>query len=226
MKKKIINYIFLLISIGILILLFYFFKNIIFDIVKYAKENNEEAIRKVLTDHGIFGMITVCMVEALQMVVVFLPAEFIQLAAGISYPPLIAILLCDFGVFLGASIIYLLVNVLNYDLALLSKSSKRINEISKKKSKGRGTQSLMYVLFVLPIVPFGAICYFGSSSKMSYRRYILTCVTGVIPSIFSSIFQTSPVGPLPYDGGSIIIASYFLPRLISRSMNFLQSSTI
>ena len=189
MKKKIINYILLLISIGILILLFYFFKNIIFDIVKYAKENNEEAIRKVLTDHGIFGMITVCMVEALQMVVVFLPAEFIQLAAGISYPPLIAILLCDFGVFLGASIIYLLVNVLNYDFALLSKSSKRINEISKKKSKGRGTQSLMYVLFVLPIVPFGAICYFGSSSKMSYRRYILTCVTGVIPSIFSSILM-------------------------------------
>lgn len=189
MKKKIINFILLLISIGILILLFYFFKNIIFDIIKYAKENNEEAIRKVLTDHGIFGMITVCIVEALQMVVVFLPAEFIQLAAGISYPPLIAILLCDLGVFLGASIIYLLVNVLNYDFALLSKSSKRINEISKKKSKGRGTQSLMYVLFILPIVPFGAICYFGSSSKMSYRRYILTCVTGVIPSIFSSILM-------------------------------------
>ena len=60
-------------------------------------------------------MITLFIVEALQMVVVFLPAEFIQLAAGISYPPLIAILLCDLGVFLGASIIYLLVNVLNYD---------------------------------------------------------------------------------------------------------------
>ena len=45
----------------------------------------------------------------------------------------------------------------------------------------------MYLLFFLPIVPFGAVCYFGSSSKISYRRYILTCVTGVIPSILSSL---------------------------------------
>ena len=59
--------------------------------------------------------------------------------------------------------------------------------MSKKTSGKGGIQALMYVLFVMPVVPFGAICYFGSSMKMSYRRYILTCVTGVIPSILSSI---------------------------------------
>lgn len=41
----------------------------------------------------------------------------------------------------------------------------------------------------------------------------------------SSIFHVSPFGPLPYDGGSIIIASYLLPRLISLSTNLTQSST-
>ena len=45
----------------------------------------------------------------------------------------------------------------------------------------------MYFLFVTPIIPFGAICYFASSRKISYRRYILTCATGVVPSIVTSI---------------------------------------
>ena len=44
--------------------------------------------------------------------------------------------------------------------------------------------------------------------------------------IFSSIFHISPFGPLPYEGGSMMIASYLLPRLISLSTNFTQSSTI
>src|SRR3712207_3052234 len=42
----------------------------------------------------------------------------------------------------------------------------------------------------------------------------------------SSIFQTSPLGPLPYEGGSIIIASYLFPRLTSLSTNLNTSSTI
>ena len=44
--------------------------------------------------------------------------------------------------------------------------------------------------------------------------------------MLSSIFQISPLGPRPYEGGSMMMASYLLPRLISRSTNFVQSSTI
>src|SRR5690606_31826016 len=46
------------------------------------------------------------------------------------------------------------------------------------------------------------------------------------PYILSSIFQSSPFGPLPYEGGSMITASYFLPLLISRATNFTTSSTM
>ena len=45
---------------------------------------------------------------------------------------------------------------------------------------------LMYLLFITPIVPFGAICYYGSSTDISYKRYMLTVSTGVIPSIITS----------------------------------------
>ena len=47
----------------------------------------------------------------------------------------------------------------------------------------------MYFLFVTPIIPFGAICYYASNKKISYGRYIFTCATGVIPSIVTSILM-------------------------------------
>ena len=187
MSKKRYKIAFFILTLGIVALLFFFFRNIILDVIKYAKDKNTEAISGVLKEYGIFGTIAIIVIEALQMVVVFIPAEFIQIASGISYNPLIAFILCDLGVFLGATIIYVLVNVFRMDQSFMSKHNKKINKMSKKTSKKGGIQALMYILFVMPVVPFGAICYFGSSMKLSYRRYILTCVTGVIPSILSSI---------------------------------------
>ena len=53
-------------------------------------------------------------------------------------------------------------------------------------NKEKKVWMLMYLLFITPIIPFGAICYFGSSTDIRYRRYILTVATGVIPSIVTS----------------------------------------
>ena len=133
-------------------------------------------------------MITVVLIQALQMVVVFISAEFIQISASISFPWYISVILLDFGVFIGANLIYLLVRAFKFDGSMFSKSSDKINDMVKRdKKKNRNAQSLMAILLVTPIVPFGAACYYGASSKMSYRRYILTSVLGVIPSIFTSL---------------------------------------
>ena len=189
MKKRNLQKAFIVITTIIcLTLLFFFFKDIIFDLIKYEKEGNEAAINALLKDKGIFGMATVVMVQALQMVVVFISAEFVQISCGISFHWLISILLLDLGVFLGASIIYVLVNALKFDSSIFSKSTDKITDLANRNKKANRTaQSLMYILFVTPIIPFGAICYYGAASKMSYRRYILTAVTGVLPSIITSI---------------------------------------
>ena len=63
----------------------------------------------------------------------------------------------------------------------------------------------------------------GRKSGLSQSSWLQSFMNGWI---FSSIFHISPFGPLPYEGGSMIIASYLLPRRISLSTNFTQSSTI
>ena len=40
---------------------------------------------------------------------------------------------------------------------------------------------LLYFLFIMPLIPFGAICYYASGKKLRYAPYIRTVATGVIP---------------------------------------------
>lgn len=185
MKKLNKHKIFILImALLTLVLLLFFFKEIIFEIIRCYLKDDYEGAKQLLTDKGIFGFLAIIIVEALQMVVVFISAEFIQISAGLTYPWYIAWGLCTLGVFFGASIIYALVKLTKFDTSMFKKSSDKITSIS---SKNRSTQFIMYFLFVMPIIPFGAICYYASNTKIKYRRYIFTCVTGVIPSILTSI---------------------------------------
>lgn len=174
-----------IITIITLVLLFFFLKNIIVEIIKLQIKNDTNGIKELLSDKGWFGYLSIILVEAMQMVVVFISAEFIQISAGISYPWYLAVPLCSCGIFLGSTIIYLLCTLTKFDSSIFKKSADKINEYTRKSNN---VQLLMYILFVMPVIPFGAICYFGSNSKISYKRYIFTCLTGTIPSILTSIF--------------------------------------
>lgn len=191
-KQRIIERIVILsVALIVLTLLVFFLKDIFFPFIKLEIHKDIDGAKELLRSKGWLGFITVSLVEALQMVVIFIPAEFIQLSSGMSYPWWLAIILCDFGVILGSSIIYFLVNLFKFDGDIFNKGSK----ISKyeKQSKVNNAIVLTYVLFIMPIIPFGAICYWLSNKKIPYWKYVLVCATGVIPSICTSIFMGAAV---------------------------------
>ena len=188
-KSKLISKIIIvLLTITIILLVAYLFKNIILEILRLTKADDEAEIKEFMKEEGWIGYVTVVVVEALQMFVVFFPAELIQVPAGLSFPFWVALLICDLGICIGASIIYYLVNVLKVSNNLNDKKERKIEQIAKISS-GKKIQILMYFLFVTPLIPFGLVCSYASSKKISYRRYILTVATGVIPSIVTSIFM-------------------------------------
>ena len=176
-----------LISVILIICLFAFFlKDILVPFIKLEAANDMDGAKELLRSKGILGFFAVALIEALQMVVIFIPAEFIQISSGLSYPLWLAVLLCDLGVCLGATIIYVLVRTFKFKNDTYEKKKKTIDALDKKNKKSKSTMLLLYFLFLMPLIPFGAICYYGSSTKLGYKKYILTVATGVIPSILTS----------------------------------------
>ena len=181
----------LLVALCVIGLLVFFMSTVFFPFIKLEIAQDFDGAKALLAEKGFLGFATVSLIEALQMVVIFIPAEFIQLTSGMSYPWWLAIILCDIGVIIGSSIIYLLVNLFNFS----GNTFNRSNRIERyvRMSKNKSTIILMYLLFIMPIIPFGAICYFGSSKKVPFHKYLLTCATGVIPSICTSILMGTAV---------------------------------
>lgn len=186
MKRKNLEKIFIgLALIAIIVLFVCFFKDILVPLFSLEFGRNFEEARELLESKGVLGAFCVILIEALQMVIVFVPAEFIQVSSGLSYPFHISLILCDLGVCLGATLIFMLSRICRINSESLRRSTEKIGFLSSKTGS-RSTMVLMYLLFITPIVPFGAICYFGSGTDIRYRRYIFTVATGVIPSIITS----------------------------------------
>ena len=114
---------------SVIIFLFAFFlKDIMIPLIRLEAKHDLGGAHALLADKGLLGALSVILVEALQMVVVFVPAEFIQISAGLAYPLWAAILLCDLGVCLGATIIFALVRFFKLSKPNIS----RFSELFKK----------------------------------------------------------------------------------------------
>lgn len=171
--------------IAIIVLFVCFFKDIMVPLFSMEFGGNFDGARDLLESKGWLGALCVILIEALQMVVVFIPAEFIQVSSGLSYPFHMSLVLCDLGVCLGATLIFLLSRICRIGTDKYARSKQQISAISARTG-GRSVMVLMLLLFITPIVPFGAICYYGSGTDLKYRRYLLTVAVGVIPSIITS----------------------------------------
>ena len=191
MKKRIAV---LLCLMAIIALFAFFLSDILIPLLRMEFHNDVDGARQLLESKGALGAVTVILVEALQMVVIFVPAEFIQISSGLSYPFPIALALCDLGVCLGATMIFILVRTFRYDASGTGGSRKAETMIGRLSARtdSTNTQLMMYLLFVMPVVPFGAISYYGSGTGIRFGRYLFTAATGAIPSIIvSNLIGTS-----------------------------------
>ena len=84
MKKRTQSIIIAAALLAVIALFTFFLKDILVPYVRMEINNDLDGAKELLRSRGVFGFLTVVLVEALQMVVVFIPAEFIQISSGLS----------------------------------------------------------------------------------------------------------------------------------------------
>lgn len=146
----------------------------------FLHDRSNEEIKEMLAGFGWQGYVVITALSTLQVVCTFLPAEPIQVLAGITFSFPVGLLCCMIGIFFGNSLIYALqktygdqmrsffVKKLKLDLKLIIRSSK--------------ATVIIFALYFLPAIPYGMICFLAASMGMSYRRYIAVTVLGALPS--------------------------------------------
>lgn len=185
-KKKIGELIFVGVILGIVILLYTTIIARIAPLFEMDLKEDQDIIKNYLRAFGWKGPATVALLDMLQMIIIIIPAEFLHISAGIAYPIYVMLPVCSFGLFLGASAIFFIVRLLGIRLDFLEKKTGKIQKVVSHINQGTSMQIIMYLLFMTPMIPFGATSYFAATSDISYRRYAFTVITGTIPSILIS----------------------------------------
>ncbi len=138
-------------------------------------------LRDRLMDLGFGGYITITILSMVQVVCTFIPAEPIQVLAGLAFGFPIGLLCCLIGVFLGNSVIFTL--YASFGNRLRNYFVKNLSFDFEKAANSARITAVIFLLYFLPAIPYGMICFFAAGLGMKYHRYILVTLLGAIPSV-------------------------------------------
>ena len=189
-KRKVSKTKIIVAAIGVLLLAAIFLFLLLGDNFRIFKEFfrkgiTQEEIRQIAQEFGWRGIISIGLLSMLQVVMMFLPAEPVQVVAGISYGLGYGMLICLAGVFVGNTIIYVAYKIFG---TRMSEYYSRKIDIDWSSAKTVWSISLVVLLlYVMPAIPYGMICFFAASTGLKYHRYIILTVFGSAPSILIGV---------------------------------------
>ena len=153
-----------------------------FNIIKGALSDKvpAEEAQEQLRQLGTRGHLAVSILSMLQVVLTFMPSEPVQVLSGLAFGIPIGLAACVFGVFLGNTLIFILYKVYGDKLRDYLGSKLDI-DLSRAGASGR-LALFIFILYLLPAIPYGMICFLAASMDMKFTRYTLITIIGTIPS--------------------------------------------
>ncbi|MFT5875913.1 MAG: putative membrane protein YdjX (TVP38/TMEM64 family) [Clostridium sp.] len=149
---------------------------------------NPNILKEVILSYGSFNILVFILMHVIQVVVFFIPGEFIQVAGGYIFGTFLGSILSLMGITLGSIIVYFISN--NYgkplvEKLILKKKVKFFKKILKEGSK----KNVVFMFYLIPGIPKDALAYICGVSNISVKDFFIYSTLGRIPGIFmSSLF--------------------------------------
>lgn len=168
-------------------LLVFLFSGENFDVLKeiFNTNSTKEEIQQSIEKLGFKSYLVVGILAMIQVVFTFIPAEPLHVISGISFGLLKGVAICFVGILLGNTIIYILNKVFGDKLKDFFATNVNFDFNSAKTSKK--IAFIVILLYCLPAIPYGIICFFAASMNMKYPKYILITAIGSIPSLLLDV---------------------------------------
>ncbi len=170
---------FIAIFIGLMVFLFSGDNVLIFKSL-FSEDISREELREQLSKLGVKGYVTIGVLSMLQVVFTFVPSEPVQVLSGMSFGFWKGGAICIAGVVVGNIIIYILYKIYGQKLTEYFENNVEFDfELARTSSK---VTLIILILYVLPAIPYGLICFFAASLNIKFPKYILLTTIGTIPS--------------------------------------------
>lgn len=191
-------------------LLFFLFSGENFNVLKEIFNTNatKEDVQNSIGKLGYRAYFVVIIIAMLQVVFTFIPGEPLHVISGISFGLWKGMLICLIGIILGNTVIYILQKIFGKKLTEFFETN--INVDFAKAGTSKKLALIVIILYCLPAIPYGIICFFAASIGMKYPKYIIITGIGSIPSLFLDV----GLGHIAMSTSWIISISVFVIILI------------
>ncbi|MBZ9633280.1 TVP38/TMEM64 family protein [Clostridium sp. FP1] len=148
---------------------------------------NPNILKEVIRSYGNFSILVFILMQVIQVVVFFIPGEFIQVAGGYIFGTFLGGIISLMGITLGSIVVYFISN--NYgkllvEKLILNKKVKFFRKILKAGSK----KFVVFIFYLVPGIPKDALAYICGVSDISFKDFFIYSTLGRIPGIFISSY--------------------------------------
>lgn len=135
---------------------------------------------------GAWGPIAYLLALAAQVVVVPIPGTLFPPVGALAFGPWPALVLSLAGLALGSALVFLVARRWGRPVAVRLAGAERIRRYEAVIS-ARGSL-LLWLIFLLPLLPDDAVCALAGLSSISFRRFMLIATVGRIPAVAAGVF--------------------------------------
>ena len=168
-------------------------------IAMLSAPEGQESFKAWVNGIGFLGWLATLGIQLIQIFIAFIPGEPVELMMGYVWGPWLGTFTCLLGIFIGTSVIFMLVKKFGQPFvrkAVRSKDLSRFSFLSDPIKR----DSVVFILFFIPGTPKDALTYIVPLFPMNAFKYLLISTFARIPSVITSTVL----------GGSLADGNYIL----------------
>jgi len=172
-----------------------------------------ESVNAFLDRYQTAGVFIYIGLQIFQIVLSFIPGQFIQFAGGYAYRFWLGYLLSMIGIFFGTILTYYIAKVLGRDAIHLILGEERVNKYVRILNSKKAFVVLFF-LFVMPGFPKDLITYAAGLSEIKLKAFLALSLAGRTPALMATIMMGAMLRTESYAGvivlGLIAVAAFIL----------------
>lgn len=164
------------------------------------------AFRAWIDARGVWGKVLFVGMIVLQVVVAFIPAEPLEIAAGYAFGAFWGTVLVWIGLVAGSVIVFLFVRKIGIKAVEVFFPRERIDSLKYLKNE-KALNAAAFFLFLIPGTPKDLLTYFAGLTKIRLLPWVVLTSVARIPSIVTSTVGGNALGTQKYIFAAIVFAA-------------------
>lgn len=149
--------------------------------------NDPEKIKGIIMSYGRYGILAFSAMQAMQVIVFFIPGEVVQIAGGYIYGTFVGSVLSLAGITVGSVIVYSISRVFGRPLVRKIISERHLDFFDRVLRLG-SIHYVIFLLYLIPGIPKDVLGYVCGISEVKFRYFLLYSTLGRMPAVIVSAY--------------------------------------